>query len=203
MGLLQSSLPNDTPTSNTLEFDGYIDLGKQLSLLHALLRESVTMTSISSLNRLPDILDNISMALDQPGPSPVPISHRYPSLQNNIFRYNDPTIANSNTNLSISATSTLSNHSTLNGGLADSNEILQSNTLIHGSGTRSPNVVRAATLPRSAYMPTNGKLQMQINSDEYPLEPPAFVSRSPTPMSRRPLVNNRNTGPGCGYRYFF
>ena len=150
---------------------------------------AISASSLSSpLARLPDILDRISQALDQPGPSPVPSSIRYPNLQNNIFRYNDPTIANSNTNLSISATSTLSsNHSTLNGTIGDSTEIIQSNTLGHSTsnGTRSPNIVRAATLPRNAYLPTNGKLQLQINSEDYPLEPPAFISRSPTPIARQ------------------
>jgi len=198
----QSPLPKDAPANNSLEFDGYIDLGKQLSLLHALLRESMAAIAPSSPSmppsRLPEILDRISLALDQPGPSPVPAAHRYPNLQNNIFRYNDPTIANSNTNLSISATSTLSNHSTINGTIRDSNEVLQTNTLGHNS-SRSPNVARAATLPRNAYLPTNGKLQLQISSDDYPLEPPAFVSRSPTPITRqhRPLGSNRS---GPGYR---
>lgn len=195
-------MPKDAPANNSLEFDGYIDLGKQLSLLHALLRESVAAapsSPSSAPSRLPEILDRISAALNQPGPSPTPVSHRYPNLQNNIFRYNDPTIVNSNTNLSVSATSTLSNHSTLNGTLRDSNEVLQSNTLGHQS-SRSPNVVRAATLPRNAYLPTNGKLQLQISSDDYhPLEPAAFVSRSPTPISRqhRPIASNRT---GAGYR---
>ncbi|XP_050466084.1 ras GTPase-activating protein raskol isoform X1 [Cataglyphis hispanica] len=200
--LISSPLPKDAPANNSLEFDGYIDLGKQLSLLHALLRESMAAIAPSSPSmppsRLPEILDRISLALDQPGPSPVPVAHRYPNLQNNIFRYNDPTIANSNTNLSISATSTLSNHSTINGTIRDSNEVLQTNTLGHNS-SRSPNVARAATLPRNAYLPTNGKLQLQISSDDYPLEPPAFVSRSPTPITRqhRPLGSNRS---GPGYR---
>ena len=177
-------------------------MGKQLSLLHALLRESVANTTSNSPSsppsHLPEILNKISIALDQPGPSPVSTIHRYPNLQNNIFRYNDPTIANSNSNLSISATSTLSNHSTLNGTIRDSNEILQTNTLGHNIA-RSPNVVRAATLPRNAYLPTNGKLQLQINTDDYPLEPAAFVSRSPTPIARqlRPLITNRT---GVGYR---
>lgn len=186
-----------------MEFDGYIDLGKQLSLLHALLRESVAAVAPSSPSippsRLPEILDRISLALDQPGPSPIPTTHRYPNLQNNIFRYNDPTIANSNTNISISASSTLSNHSTLNGTVRDSSELLQTNTLGHNNSSRSPNVARAATLPRNAYMPTNGKVQLQINADDYPLEPPAFVSRSPTPITRqhRPLGSNRS---GPGYR---
>ncbi|XP_015109074.1 probable Ras GTPase-activating protein isoform X3 [Diachasma alloeum] len=184
--LISNPLPKDSPSNNSLEFDGYIDLGKQLSLLHALLRESIAgTTSSSSSSRLPEVLDRISVALEQPGPSPVSTAHRYPNLQNNIFRYNDPTIANSNTNLSVSASSTLSNHSTLNGTLRDSSEVLQSNTLGHPPGTRSPNVVRAATLPRNAYLP-NGKLQLQITSEDYhPLEPPAFVSRSPTPISRQ------------------
>lgn len=192
----------ETSANNSLEFDGYIDLGKQLSLLHALLRESVAATASTSPSsppsRLPEILDKISAALDQPGPSPISTIHRYPNLQNNIFRFNDPTISNSNSNLSISATSTLSNHSTLNGTIRDSNEVLQTNTLGHNN-SRSPNVVRAATLPRNAYLPTNGKLQLQINTDDYPLEPPAFVSRSPTPIARqhRPVINNRT---GVGYR---
>ncbi|KAI4482660.1 hypothetical protein M0804_008513 [Polistes exclamans] len=200
--LISSSLPKDAPANNSLEFDGYIDLGKQLSLLHALLRESVGAMATSSQSSPPtkllEILDRISLALDQPGPSPVPTSHRYQNLQNNIFRYNDPTIANSNTNLSVSATSTLSNHSTLNGTIRDSNELLQSNTLGHNS-SRSPNVVRAATLPRNAYMANNGKLQLQINTDDYTLEPAAFVSRSPTPIVRqhRPIIQTR---AGAGYR---
>ncbi|XP_066596017.1 ras GTPase-activating protein raskol isoform X5 [Prorops nasuta] len=199
--LISSPVPKDAPANNSLEFDGYIDLGKQLSLLHALLRESVSTIASTSPSsppsRLPEILERISIALDQPGPSPVPAAHRYSNLQNNIFRYNDPTIANSNTNLSISATSTLSNHSTLNGTLRDSNEILQTNTLGHNS-SRSPNVVRAATLPRNAYLPANGKLQLQISNDEYPLEPAAFVSRSPTPITRqhRSITSNRNAGTG-------
>ncbi|XP_043471806.1 ras GTPase-activating protein raskol isoform X3 [Leptopilina heterotoma] len=200
--LISSPLLKETSANNSLEFDGYIDLGKQLSLLHALLRESVAATASTSPSsppsRLPEILDKISAALDQPGPSPISTLHRYPNLQNNIFRFNDPTITNSNSNLSISATSTLSNHSTLNGTIRDSNEVLQTNTLGHNN-TRSPNVVRAATLPRNAYLPTNGKLQLQINTDDYPLEPPAFVSRSPTPIVRqhRPVINNRT---GVGYR---
>lgn len=199
---MQSPLSKETSANNSLEFDGYIDLGKQLSLLHALLRESVAATASTSPSsppsRLPEILEKISSALDQPGPSPISTLHRYPNLQNNIFRFNDPTITNSNSNLSISATSTLSNHSTLNGTIRDSNEVLQTNTLGHNN-TRSPNVVRAATLPRNAYLPTNGKLQLQINTDDYPLEPPAFVSRSPTPIVRqhRPVINNRT---GVGYR---
>lgn len=188
-------MPKDAPTNNSLEFDGNIDLGKQLSLLHALLRESVSATAPSP--RLDAILERISTALDQPGPSSMPSAPRYPNLQNNIFRYNDPTIANSNTNLSVSATSTISNHSGMNGTLRD-NEVMQSNTLGHNT-SRSPNVVRAATLPRNAYLPANGKLQLQINSDDYTLEPNAFVSRSPTPMARqhRPLASNRS---GPGYR---
>ncbi|XP_051154355.1 ras GTPase-activating protein raskol isoform X5 [Leptopilina boulardi] len=200
--LISSPLSKETSANNSLEFDGYIDLGKQLSLLHALLRESVAATTSTSPSsppsRLPEILDKISSALDQPGPSPISTLHRYPNLQNNIFRFNDPTISNSNSNLSISATSTLSNHSTLNGTIRDSSEVLQTNTLGHNN-TRSPNVVRAATLPRNAYLPTNGKLQLQINTDDYPLEPPAFVSRSPTPIVRqhRPVINNRT---GVGYR---
>ncbi|XP_034951052.1 ras GTPase-activating protein raskol isoform X3 [Chelonus insularis] len=194
---ISSPLPKDAPANNSLEFDGYIDLGKQLSLLHGLLRESISSSS-SPPSRLPEILDRISAALDQPSTNVIQ-THRFSNLQNNIFRYNDPTILNSSSNLSVSASSTLSNHSTLNGTLRDSNELLQSNTLEHSSNlTRSPNVVRAATLPRNAYLPTNGKLHLPIPSDDYhPLEPPAFVSRSPTPVNRqhRPTLIHR-----AGYR---
>lgn len=173
-----------------------------MSLLHALLRESIGSTSSPNAPppKLLEILDRISLALDQPGPSPLPPSHRYSNLQNNVFRYNDPTINNSNTNLSISATSTLSNHSSLSGTIRDSSEVLQSNTLgLHSGSSRSPNVVRAATLPRNTYLPMNGKLQLQINNDDYQLESPAFLSRSPTPVTRqhRPLLSNRS---GAGYR---
>lgn len=188
-------MAKDAPSNNSLEFDGNIDLGKQLSLLHGLLRESMSATTSSP--RLDGILERISSALEQPGPSSisVPTTPRYPNLQNNIFRYNDPTIGSSNTNLSMSASSTMSNHS----GAHNGSEPIQASTLGH-STSRSPSVVRAATLPRNAYLPANGKLQLQINSDaDFPGESAAFVSRSPTPMTRqhRPLAANRSVP---GYR---
>ena len=54
-----------------LEYDGYIDLGKELSVLHSLLVESLakhedTATSDPKLSRLSNILNTVSMAFDDP-----------------------------------------------------------------------------------------------------------------------------------------
>ncbi|KAJ8321310.1 hypothetical protein KUTeg_001168 [Tegillarca granosa] len=52
-----------------LEFDGYIDLGKELSILHTLLTENLVkadMESLKKLGRLNSILGNITESLNNP-----------------------------------------------------------------------------------------------------------------------------------------
>ena len=58
--------------NHTLEFDGYIDLGRELSVLHTVLVESLTQVTDSTnckLRGLVDILQGITDALEQPSPS--------------------------------------------------------------------------------------------------------------------------------------
>ncbi|XP_074653914.1 disabled homolog 2-interacting protein-like isoform X2 [Tubulanus polymorphus] len=58
-----------TESSDTLDFEGYIDLGKELSILHSLLVETldkVLEPSEKRLDDLTDILKNITHAVDNP-----------------------------------------------------------------------------------------------------------------------------------------
>lgn len=101
------------------KFDDYIDVCKNLSILHTLFTESLTKVAVHSqrADKLQRILDGISAHLAQPvtalppysrqssvqTPSPhvVPASGQrvdverpgYQSLQRNVFRFNDPTAA--------------------------------------------------------------------------------------------------------------
>ncbi|XP_021361537.1 disabled homolog 2-interacting protein-like isoform X7 [Mizuhopecten yessoensis] len=61
---------SSTERSNQfLEFDGYIDLGKELSVLHSLLLENLEKAdkeTVAKLGKLPSILESLSQALDDP-----------------------------------------------------------------------------------------------------------------------------------------
>ncbi|XP_059484332.1 disabled homolog 2-interacting protein isoform X3 [Neocloeon triangulifer] len=152
----------------TPEYDGFIDLGKQLSVLQTLLSESLSKCSTtgpgsSVLDRLTKVLDHLKVAAVTPAiqsncvsnhhlpimrqhSSPAPMSprlalvssniqtngtahrhstdnasHSYQSLQRNIFRFNDPTIACQPDGLSIKQ--------------------------------MSPIATRASTLPRNSHLP--------------------------------------------------
>lgn len=87
-----------------MEFDGYIDLGKQLSILHTLLLEclpKIAPVKLAKVEKLPRILERIRLTLTQPPgllrqQSTPPLSDAckhaeasptsYQSLQRNIFR---------------------------------------------------------------------------------------------------------------------
>ncbi|CAH1402957.1 unnamed protein product [Nezara viridula] len=128
----QKEFYNPTPGG---DFDGYIDLGKQLSILHALLQECVAKVAqqrLQDVQELHYILERVRLALSQPSgllrqvsaPEPStnsPSSAAYQSLHRNIFRYNDPTAGSQ-------------------------------------SETKSPTVGRASTLPRNAYLPSGTSL---------------------------------------------
>ncbi|XP_043231372.1 ras GTPase-activating protein nGAP-like isoform X1 [Amphibalanus amphitrite] len=89
------------------EWDGYVDLGKQLSVLHSLLRETVPKVTnpahLGERQRLDAVLATVTAAHSQPNvdlvyhqPPPPPSAAlapppNYLSLQRNIFRFNDRT----------------------------------------------------------------------------------------------------------------
>lgn len=83
------------PHVHIQEFDGYIDLGKQMSILHSLLAECVSKVApgrLAELDRLNRILDRVGAALAQPAglirqqETVHSTPSTYQSLQRNIFR---------------------------------------------------------------------------------------------------------------------
>lgn len=99
---LQSPLPKGVTAPHAfsnVEYDGFIDLGKQLSILHSLLSEcitKVTPTKLKDIDRLHCILERVGFAMAQPHPNllrqiEIPNDsaalHNYHSLQRNVFRY--------------------------------------------------------------------------------------------------------------------
>lgn len=66
-----------TPQDHSTEFDGHIDLGKQLSILHTLLRECVEKISpvrLQEVDKLHMILERIHLALAQPAGIRTPLN---------------------------------------------------------------------------------------------------------------------------------
>lgn len=97
--MLQSRPSSEGPA----EFDGYIDVGKELSVLHSLLTESLSKVApakLAEVDRLPRILERIRMQLAAPALAPTlpptlathlapnlaPEPPAFQSLQRNIFR---------------------------------------------------------------------------------------------------------------------
>ncbi|XP_054273191.1 ras GTPase-activating protein raskol isoform X2 [Macrosteles quadrilineatus] len=141
------SISSGVPKDGSLpvaQFEGYIDLGKQLSILHILLVECVSKVGpgrVTEVERLSRVLERVRSALTQPPPLSRQVSapdthdssiNNYQSLQRNIFRFNDPTVC-------------------MNG-----NGPLHYTTSVGVGG--SPGVARAATLPRNAYLPSGNQL---------------------------------------------
>lgn len=92
VGLMQSGFPNEV-SSGAAQFEGYIDLGRQLSVLHVLLVECVSKVGpsrVCEVERLHRVLERIRCALTQPPPLTRQVSapepDAYQSLQRNIFR---------------------------------------------------------------------------------------------------------------------
>ncbi|XP_034247586.1 ras GTPase-activating protein nGAP-like isoform X3 [Thrips palmi] len=153
--LISSPVPKEyQPHLHLQEFDGYIDLGKQMSILHSLLSECVSKVApgrLAELDRLNRILDRVGAALAQP--AGIIRTHEqahstpstYQSLQRNIFRFNDPTV-----NGSVSGGSPLPNHSHQNGNATNGNNHLS----VTVSSRSSPAMTRASTLPRNAFSPS-------------------------------------------------
>jgi len=90
----QSPVPigYSTPQDHSTEFDGHIDLGKQLSILHTLLMECVEKISpvrLQEVEKLHMILERIQLALAQPSvvrTSLNCIENQPPNDQNNIYQ---------------------------------------------------------------------------------------------------------------------
>lgn len=75
--LQEVSNPEGLNTSATSGFDGYVDVGREFSILHSLLTE-VDQSVLAKLPPLPRILRDVSMALANPGgvmTAPPPDSH--------------------------------------------------------------------------------------------------------------------------------
>ncbi|XP_052126561.1 ras GTPase-activating protein raskol, partial [Frankliniella occidentalis] len=152
--LISSPVPKEyQPHLHLQEFDGYIDLGKQMSILHSLLSECVSKVApgrLAELDRLNRILDRVGLALSQPAGlirQHEPIHNTpssYQSLQRNIFRFNDPTV-----NGTVNGGSPLPSHSHQNGNANNAN-----NHLSVTVASRSPAMTRASTLPRNAFSPS-------------------------------------------------
>ncbi|CAL4059720.1 unnamed protein product, partial [Meganyctiphanes norvegica] len=159
--LKQISSPIDPNDHRGFEFDGDIDVGKQLSLLHTLLSEALGKVSKANikginqqqLNTLHNILEDISIAKTQPNinlvqrlsaSNPTKVltptndpqtsfeeSIGYQSLQKNIFRYNDPTVSNGFLREAVPPSPV--------------------------STTSSPSSPRSSTLPRNTYLNGSGR----------------------------------------------
>ncbi|XP_021940216.1 probable Ras GTPase-activating protein isoform X9 [Zootermopsis nevadensis] len=196
---ISAHVQRDFPSPHCLEFDGYIDLGKQLSLLAALLHECVGKFGpghSGEIQRLTRVLDRVRLAQSQPAGlirqhSSPPMPGIIPSpgqgepgnrnsepaalqaLQRNIFRFNDPTVCNGVVLGQFHNGQQQQHHPTseMSGSMI---------ATISGHVTRSPVVPRASTLPRNAFLP---KLAMTSTTagDEYCDPPPAYHSPSPAP----------------------
>lgn len=177
------------------EFDGHIDLGKQLSILSMLLTECLTKVApakLQELDVLMKILENLRNYQCRQQFSLRPhstTSSQYSEVDHNMLRYYDQTIKASNINLS-TIPSTY-NPPMINEPQPQMPIKSESQTYLNGIHTldkhtrnKSPMLgVRAATLPRNTY----GE-NLHVPVDSLIVEPAtAFISKSPTPIKR----NNR------------
>ncbi|XP_023708740.1 probable Ras GTPase-activating protein isoform X4 [Cryptotermes secundus] len=198
---ISTRVQRDFSSHHCLEFDGYIDLGKQLSLLASLLHECVGKLGpgrSGELQRLTRALDRVRLAQSQPTGlirqhSSPPMPGTVPSpglnepgnrnsepavlqtLQRNIFRFNDPTVCNGSVlGHFYNGQQQQQQHHYHHPTSEMSGSMIGTSS---GHVSRSPVVPRASTLPRNAFVP---RLTMTSAAhDEYCDPPPAYRSPSP------------------------
>ncbi|GFG36103.1 hypothetical protein Cfor_08074, partial [Coptotermes formosanus] len=173
---ISTRVQRDFPSPHCLEFDGYIDLGKQLSLLASLLYECVGKLGPGhngEFQRLTRALDRVRLAQSQP--AGLIRQHSSPPLPGSVL-FNDPTVCNGNVlgQFYNGQQQHQYNHhpmSEMSGSMIGTSS---------GHISRSPVVPRASTLPRNAFLP---KLTMTSanHGDEYCDPSPAYRSPSPAP----------------------
>ncbi|XP_060834528.1 ras GTPase-activating protein raskol-like isoform X2 [Rhopalosiphum padi] len=169
--IISSPVPNgySTPQDHSTEFDGHIDLAKQLSILHTLLMECVEKISpvrLQEVEKLHMILERIQLALAQPAGVRTPLKNYIenqpsndqnniyqPVQHQNIFRYNDPTLKDGAQRLY---------GSTQGSSLNSTNNLVGSSTLLCEKRPIT-NTARASTLPRNAFFSSNpGSPNLQL-----------------------------------------
>ncbi|XP_050441674.1 ras GTPase-activating protein raskol-like isoform X3 [Adelges cooleyi] len=166
--IISSPVPNGypTPQDHSTEFDGHIDLGKQLSILHTLLLECIEKISpvrLQEVDRLHKILERVQTALAQPAGirtstncnenQPIEQKNTYqPPVHQNIFRYNDPT-SKDHQNI----------YGSIQGSTTNStNNLVGSSTLLCEKRPTTSSA-RASTLPRNAFFSSNpGSPNLQL-----------------------------------------
>lgn len=203
---LRKNFRRDSGTPQ-IEFDGYIDLGKQLSILSTLLKEclsKVAPNKLQELRPLEDILETLhknycKQYLRQT--SSPPDIH----CTENIFIYNDPTVKLSNNKLNGSQQQlNVSSFNTQLKQLNQSNSNLTNLTIDNNDNRNSVPLpakmpltcstlnydnkkparpAQSSTLPRNTYgSPIS--VANPNNMQDFLIEPSnAFVSKSPTPKT--------------------
>lgn len=229
---LISTRGEQPPPESIMDWTGYIDQGKQLSILHSLLSEAMQKLQPNrqqDLGPLVKILDDITKSKESgnfglehsPSENSLIQNHKLPergimrgvltpsSLEKNIFRYNDPTVASlqhshSTSSISSSINNALipSNMQSYTNGIEKRSYLPPTSTPMHyynTNGRKTPphsnqSSLRANTLPRNNTSNLNGistveirQNQDEINSNliQIGLDPSnAFLRKSPTPLMK-------------------
>lgn len=179
-----------------IEFDGYIDLGKQLSILSTLLKEcltKVTSSKLQELKTLEQILENLHNMYSKQylrlNSSPPDLPHN-----DNIFVFNDPTASTklneSEPQLSSAAcninTQMKQMNRSLNSLIPNNEEHQNLKTPVQNKLTipcdTSPNTYHSSTLPANYTGNPVTVINNTHSMHDFVIEPGyAFVSKSPTP----------------------